>query len=240
MKLLNLLPKKNRFMSMGLALLASATLLSSCLKNDSEDYQGPVAGVSFMHAAAIQPSVTLLVDGRAIFNSAIQYGASSQYLTAGAGNHLVQTYIGGTNQKLSEATISLAEGKYHTVFFAHKLENDSLTTVMTTDNITAPAAGKAKVRFVQLSPDATQEYDLHLQGGAKLADSRAYKESSDFVEIDAATKKKFAVRLAGATQDAVETAELDIVAGRFYTVVLSGKASVASGTGALKASVVAQ
>src|SRR5690606_38204227 len=109
MKFLNLLPKKNRFMSMGLALLASATLLSSCLKNDSEDYQGPVAGISFMHAAAIQPSVTLLVDGRAIFNSAIQYGASSQYLTAGAGNHLVQTFVGGTTQKFYESTEYLAE-----------------------------------------------------------------------------------------------------------------------------------
>lgn len=39
MKLLSLLPKKSRFMSMSLALLASTTLLTSCLKNDSDDYE---------------------------------------------------------------------------------------------------------------------------------------------------------------------------------------------------------
>lgn len=227
-------------MTMSLGLLASATLLSSCLKNDSEDYQGPVSGISFVHAAANQPSVGLFIDGRGLFNEAIKYTNFSQYLTAGSGNHLVQTTVGGTTQRLSEATITLAEGKYHTVFIAHKAENDSLTTVMTTDDLTAPATGKAKVRFVQLSP-GTDVYDLYLQGGQKLADSRAYKESSPFVEMDPATKLKFAVRLAGAAEDAVVTSEVDVTAGRFYTVVLAGKASVAAGaTGALKAFVVAQ
>jgi len=239
MKLLNLLPKKSRFMSMSLALLASATLLSSCLKSDNDDYQGPVSGISFVHAAATQPSVGLFIDGRGIFNEAIKYGEFSQYLTAGSGNHLVQTTVGGTTQRLSEATITLAEGKYHTVFVAHKAENDSLTTVMTTDDLTAPATGKAKVRFVQLSP-GTEEYDLHLQDGAMLADSKAYKESSTFTEINPA-KYKFVVRLAGAAEDAVVTEEVDVTAGRFYTVVLAGKASVATGTtGALKAFTVAQ
>lgn len=239
MKLFNLLPKKSRFMAMSLTLLASATLLSSCLKNDSDDYEGPVSGISFVHAAAIQPSVGLFIDGRAVFNSAVQYTNFSQYLTAGSGNHLVQTTVGGTTQRLSEATITLAEGKYHTVFIAHKAENDSLTTVMTTDDVSAPAAGKAKVRFVQLSPDS-QEYDLHVQGGRLLADSKAYKESSEFTEIDPA-KVKFAVRLSGAAEDKTVTSEVDVVAGRFYTVVLSGKSAVASGaTGALKAFVVTQ
>jgi len=240
MKLFNLLPKKSRFMSMSLALLASATLLSSCLKNDSDDNQGPVSGISFVHAAANQPAVGLFIDGRGIFNEAVKYGEYSQYLTAGSGNHLVQTTVGGTTQRLSEATITLAEGKYHTVFVAHKAENDSLTTVMTTDDLTAPATGKAKVRFVQLSP-GMEEFDLHLQGGTILADSKAYKESSAFIEIDPATKRKFAVRLAGNAQDAVVTSEIDVVAGRFYTVVLAGKASVAAGTtGALRAFVVTQ
>lgn len=240
MKLLSLLPKKSRFMSMSLTLLASTTLLTSCLKNDSDDYQGPVSGISFVHAAATQPSVGLFIDGRTVFNSAVQYTNFSQYLTAGSGNHLVQTTVGGTTQRLSEATITLAEGKYHTVFIAHKVENDSLTTVMTTDDLTPPAAGKAKVRFVQLSPDNTQEYDLYLQGGRVLTESEAYKESSAFTEIDPG-KLKFAVRLAGSAEDKTVTSEVDVTAGRFYTVVLSGKSSVASGeTGALKAFVVTQ
>ncbi|WP_407430495.1 DUF4397 domain-containing protein [Arcticibacter sp.] len=239
MKLFDLLPKKNRFMSMGLTLLASATLLSSCLKNDSDDYQGPISAVSFVHAAASQPSVEVFVDGRPFFNSAVLYGEYSPYYTAGSGNHLFQTAIGGTNQKLSDKTYALEEGKYHTIFFANKVESDSLETVVTVDDRTAPATGKVKVRFVQLSP-TNEEYDLYLQGGRLLSDAKAYKESSEFTEIDPA-KYKFAVRLAGAAEDKVVTAEVDAAAGKFYTVVLAGKASIPAGTtGALKAFVLVQ
>lgn len=233
MKLFNLLPKKNKFISMSLTLLASATLLSSCLKSDNDDgLDQPLAGLSFVNAAASQPAVGVYVDGRIVFNSAVTYGASSQYLTAGVGNHLVQTTIGGTTQKLSEATIALAEGKYYTVFVADRQPvSDSLTTVMIQDAVdVAPAAGKAKVRFVQLSPGA-EEYDLYVQGGAKLFDTKAYKESSDFMDVDPA-KYKFAVRLTGsATEDKAVSGEVDVKAGGFYTIVLGGSATGTGNTG---------
>ncbi|MGV3706204.1 MAG: DUF4397 domain-containing protein [Arcticibacter sp.] len=229
MKLFHLLPKKSKFFSMSLALLASATLFTSCLKNDGDDgIDQPISGLSFVHAAASQSAVGIYVDGRILFQSAVQYGGASQYLSAVSGNHLVQTTIGGTVQKLSEATIALAEGKYYTVFVADRQPvGDSLTTVMIQDAIDVkPTEGKAKVRFVQLSPGA-EEYDLYIQGGQKLFDSKAYKESSDFMEINPA-KYKFAIRLAAGAEDKAVSDEVNVEAGKFYTIVVGGSAA---GTG---------
>lgn len=227
MKPIYSLPFKSRFLAIGLMLLFTATFLTSCLKDDSDDDIQPLAAISFVHAAASHPSIGVYVDNNLLFNPALQYENFSRYITASVGNHLVTATTGGTTNKISEQTVALAEGKYYTVFIANKqVDTDSVFTVLVDDNLTAPASDKAKVRFVHLSPGTTN-YDLYIQGGQQIATGRSFKSASDFVEISPA-KVKFAARLAGDSVDKAVTDEIDIKADNFYTIVLGG---VLDGTG---------
>ncbi|EOR93000.1 hypothetical protein ADIARSV_3852 [Arcticibacter svalbardensis MN12-7] len=234
MKLNFFLPFKKRFLTAGIMLLAASTLLTSCLKDNSDDAQDqPYAAVSFTQAAASQPSVGIFVDGSAYF-SALLLGEFTGYYNAGIGNRLITTAVGGTSSKLSEQTVTFEDAKYYSIFTANKsAENDSISTWVVEDSFTTPTTGKAKVRFVQLSP-GTNTFDVSIVGGASLFSTKAFKSASEFKEIDPADVVKFAVRETGASADAVETSDTKIVAGNFYTIVLAGQVNGAS-TKVLKA-----
>lgn len=230
---LNYFPLKNRFLTAGIVLLAASTLLSSCLKDNSDDVEDqPYAAISFTQAAASQPSVGIYVDGQAPF-SALEYGKYTVFYTAGIGNRLITTTTGGTSTVLSEQTITLADAKYYSIFVANKsASNDSVSTWVVEDAYTAPATGKAKIRFVQLSP-GTNTFDVFIQGGTQLFSTKAFKTASDFVEIDPGAVK-FAVKETNSITEAIVTAEQTITAGNFYTIVLSGQLN-GTGTKVLKA-----
>ena len=88
------------------------------------------------------------------------------------------------------------------------------------DDLTAPAQGKAHVRFIHLSPDAPA-VDITLTNGTVVFGNKAFKEFTAFTPLDAGTYD-LQVRVAGTTTVALDLAGITLEAGKIYTVFAKG------------------
>jgi hypothetical protein len=101
-----------------------------------------------------------------------------------------------------------------------------LTAVVTSNDATAPTAGKAWVRVLHGSPDAPQ-VDVYV--GADLASAAkvdalsglAFGDISDYAEVDPGTYAVKVCATADATVCPIEVATLDLAADTKYTVAAS-------------------
>ena len=113
-----------------------------------------------------------------------------------------------------EANLSL-EAKDYTVVAVGLLANIEPLVLM--DNNTAPAAGKAHVRFVHASPDAPA-VDIAVKSGPVLFSNVAFKGIGDYLPVDAGTYD-LEVRLAGTNTVALNVPGLALQADTVYTII---------------------
>ncbi len=117
------------------------------------------------------------------------------------------------------ANLDLTANTFYTVFAVDSVSK--ISTVVLTDNLASPAAGKAHVRFVHLSPNAPA-VNITLTDGTIVFGNKAFKQATDFTPLDAGTYN-LQVRDA-ATNSAVVLNLNGIVlqAGKIYTVFAKG------------------
>ena len=106
---------------------------------------------------------------------------------------------------------------------------------MLEDNLAAPAAGKAHVRFVHLSPDAPA-VDITTETGAVVFGNRAFKQNSEFTPLNAGTYN-LQVRLAGTSTTVLNLPNITLGDGKIYTVFARGFVG-GTGTAALNAEII--
>ena len=120
---------------------------------------------------------------------------------------------------LVDMPLQFGEGKAYT--FAMAGMADDLSVPFYFDDLNAPGKGRARVRFIHLSPGAPPvDVTLPENGNAKLALGVEFGKASDYVEIDAGTFE-LSVRLAG-TADQVLGERETFEAGRVYTLYATG------------------
>ena len=83
-------------------------------------------------------------------------------------------------------------------------------------DLTAPAAGKAHVRFIHLSPDAPA-VDITLSDGTVLFGNYEFKQATGFTPLDAATYN-LQVSLAGTSTVVLDRPGITLEDGKIYTV----------------------
>jgi hypothetical protein len=104
-----------------------------------------------------------------------------------------------------------------------------------TDDLTAPASGKAHVRFVHLSPNAPA-VDIAVDGGSVVFADYSFKEYSAFTPLDAGSYD-LEVRAAGTSTVALDLDPITLQAGKIYTVFAKGFLG-GTGTQALGAEII--
>lgn len=82
-----------------------------------------------------------------------------------------------------------------------------------------PQAGKARIRFINLSSALATSVDFGATGVAKLVSSLAYKSASVYYDVDPATA--FSLYAAGSST-AIISLPPTIEAGHIYTIYVSG------------------
>ena len=212
-----------------LPMAALALLATFAVTGCSDDSPSPVAPtpsarVMAVHASPDAPAVDLLVDG-SVVGSGLAYPNHTGYLTVGAGTRNVKVNVAGTSNTVINDNVSVAGGLNYSVFACGPVA--TIGTVVLVDDLTAPAAGKAHVRFVHLSPDAPA-VDVAVQGGPVLFPNTAFKGSTAFAPVDAGTYD-LEVRLAGTTTVVLPLPGVSLQAGKIYTAFAKG---FAGGTGA--------
>ena len=222
-----------KYLSMFLMLVLGITVFTGC-SDDEEIVTPPVAKskVLVTHASPDAPGVDLLVDN-AVAGTNLTFPNSTGYLEVNSGTRNVKVNVTGTSTTALQANLNLAADKNYSVFAVNNVA--SIEAVVLEDNLTAPASGKAHVRFIHLSPNAPA-VDITLTDGTVVFGDYIFKEASAFTPLNAATYN-LQVKFAGTSTVVLELPNIALTAGKIYTVFAKGLVGGA-GTQALGAQII--
>jgi len=213
--------------------IAAALVLSlgflSCSKLDRDYEPVQVSGLNVIHASPTIELLDVYVDNSRATVSDFEFGNKIGYLSAYSGNRAFNVTKKGNSTSLKSLTYNLKPQLGYSLFVANTLANIEL--LMLEDDLAKPAAGKVKIRFVNLSPDGGN-LSLNVDGAATdLATNKAFKEFSAFEAVDATTgTQSVTLNIKNATSGAVEATipGVKLEEGKIYTVYAKG---LKAGTG---------
>ncbi len=202
-------------------LLSVLVLLSiglfGCNKSSNDEVSG-TAYVRAVNSAEASAPQDFYVDDSKQNTTAMAYTQASSYTTVNAGTHNVQFRTSGTATINVSGGVFVNPGTYSTFYYA----SDN-TAVAVQDDNTPPPSGKARVRFINLSSTLNSSVDFGLSSGNKIVTNLAYKTASAYNDVDAAAS--FSLYAAGSST-ATLTIPTTIQAGKIYTIVISGTATI--------------
>lgn len=166
------------------ALVAAAAVVGSCGSDHAQ--------LRFVHASPDTVPLDILVDGKTI-TANLGFGSTfpaSGYQSVNAGTRRVQERDTGTTDDEINSTISFGSGKNYTLIASGL--NASIAAVLLTDDSSAPASGKVKVRVAHLAPDLTDRLDFYvvpagtvITGTTATVPGLSYTQASSYQTLDA-------------------------------------------------------
>lgn len=201
-------------------LIAGVVLLVVSLVGVSGTFaQAETARVRVIHASPDAPAVDVFVDGNRVLTD-VPFFAASDYLDLAPGEYRFQVAPAGADASdaVIDATATLAAGTAYTVAATGLLDEIEPTIIV--DDLSAPAAGQAKVRVLHLVPDAPA-VDVKVQDGDTLVAGLAFQEASDYLEVPAGTYDLI-VTPAGDDTVVLDLSDTTLTAGMIYDVAATG------------------
>lgn len=209
-------------------LVASVLFVSSCKDDDTEEMATPTANAKVLvtHASPDAPGVDLLIDNTKQNSSALNFPDNTGYIAKAAGTRNIKVNVSGTSTTVINADLMLEANKNYSVFAVDSVSK--ISAIVLADDLTAPASGKAHVRFVHLSPNAPAVDICVASSGAVVFGNKAFKDATAFTPLDAGNYN-LDVRVAGTSTVALTLPTITLQAGKIYTVFAKG---FLGGTGA--------
>ncbi|HEY0667782.1 MAG TPA: DUF4397 domain-containing protein [Sphingobacteriaceae bacterium] len=200
-------------------------LLSACNKTDDNDNQ-PISALTVINAFSGVASIDFFLDNNRVNTNAWEYKVSSGYFNIYPGIRNVKITNGlSSNQTLVRANYDFPAGRYISLFIAPKLETnaDSAIFVVAVDSLVQPEAGKASLRFVNLTP-GTRKLDLLVKGSTDaLFSNKAFKEVTGFTSVSPSSNFILQIRENGTDGSIkLELPSFELKAGKIYTVYSNG------------------
>ena len=122
----------------------------------------------------------------------------------------------------------MKQGGFYSAFVVDTLKSTKI--VLVEDDLKAPEADKAKVRFINLSPGSTS-LDLAVEGNATaLFTAKAFKEFTPFTSINPSESYTFQVKEAGSATVKATLPAVKIEKGKIYTIWAKGLSSKTDST----------
>lgn len=180
--------------------------------------QTSTARVRVVHAAETVPAVDVFLDGTAALKN-VGFISISDYLDVPAGEHEIALVPAGQNvdAALLTTTVTVEGGKAYTVAGVGR---EDVQIKLFNDDISAPAAGKARIRAIHTLPDAPG-VDVEVVGGPRVFENITFPNASNYAEIDAGT---YSLQLVanGANTVFKQWPNRDYQAGVIYDVIVFG------------------
>jgi Domain of unknown function (DUF4397) len=223
-----------------LATVLPAALAFSACGDDDDDTPAPQQGkVLLVHSAPVNSGqVTAFINDQQV--GQLNYGTASAYLNVNAGTPSLRLNS-GTSVLVTQALTIAANQNYSAFAYSPTATIGSAPAVLTvTDDLTAPAAGQAKIRVVHLAVNAPTPVRLTLPSplpgtpGTDLTPDVAFGAASGFVAINPGSYN-LSITAGGTTRTQVRavgdgsgtgTGSKTFEAGKIYTVVVQGIAGV--------------
>jgi hypothetical protein len=202
-------------------LVLTAVLVLSLALVTSALAQSDMARVRVVHASPDAPAVDVWVNGSVAFSNAPFKGITDYAALAPDTYNVQVTPTGATEPVVIEADLALAANTDYTVVAVGLLAD--IEPLVLVDNNSAPAAGKAHVRFVHASPDAPNVDIAVANGGPVLFSDVPFKGVGDYLPVDAGTYDLEA-RVAGTETVALSVPGVQLNEGTVYTIFAMGLA----------------
>ena len=206
---------------------------ASCSDDDENNMVTPPASTStskvkVVHTSPDAPKVDILLDNA--FVDTLSFPRNTTYLEVNSGSRNVKVRATGTTIVPIDANLTLDVNKNYSIFAIDRLSN--ISPLVTVDDLSTPASGKAHVRFIHLSPDAPA-VSIIANGSVTLFSNRSFNKTitaaeQAFTPVDAGTYN-LQVRTSAGNVLALDLPGITLTAGKIYTVFARG---FLSGTGA--------
>ena len=196
--------------------LIGLSLLSSCKKDDPYDFDGSAAAeVNLINASPDASAARLYVDGVLRTPNAVAYGEASGFYKTIVGSQGVEIKSATGEAQLATSTQQFDAFYAYTFFLVG--QNSSLGLLTITDNLnTPPATGKARIRFVNATPNAATA--ALTAGSTTLVTAQSFRGVSEPTEVNAGT---YALSIVTASnRSAIVSANLE--SGKIYTIYSKG------------------
>lgn len=184
------------------------------------------ANLMVVHASPDAPQVDIYVDGTKVRDT-LSFPGNTSYLQINSGTRNIKVNVAGTNTTvIGPVDLSFNANTNTSIFAIDSVAK--ISPLVVSDDLTAPASGKAHIRFIHLSPNAPG-VDVSVTGqpqGTGLFTNRTFNKTitgseSSFTPVDAGTYN-LEVRLANTLTVVLPLPGITLSAGKIYTVFASG------------------
>ncbi|MGV3761124.1 DUF4397 domain-containing protein [Parapedobacter sp.] len=214
-----------------LAMMAIATgaLWGGCLKDDNQVYQ--VSAVRALNAVPGSVQLDVFLDRNQLNfddsegqDEVFAYTDTLPYKNAWPNNRVVSIVdpVDYPNaMPLVQETVNFIPGRFYSLYV---VGYDDIEVLYTEDDLRSPASGKAKIRFIHLSPDAPA-LDFEVNAGTGddplRVDNKVFKDVTDFAIVDSGIA--YTVNfIRHNSEDVLHTFGFEPQAGLIYTVWVRG------------------
>lgn len=221
------------FRRTALALLPATLLIAACSKSDTPA-PAPVdqGRINFYHAAA-NANVALKFQADEADKATITYGQNSGYQGVNTGSRTLKTTVAASSSTTVASTPATLEKDKSYSYFVYANAQATQAGLLVADDLTAPSATKAKIRFVNLGQGTASPLKLSTTVAtvSDIANTEtAFGAASGFVEILPGSYNVAVTSGAGSTvvtnvgdgSGSGTVANKTYEAGKIYTVVLRG------------------
>jgi len=214
--------------------VGSGTLVNVAMLNlddtgTGQTNQNLLANFKVLNASQVPSPLNVLVDGNLTLSN-VPFGAVSNYVTIPAGNHtfgIQATATPGADLIDVVATLPPATDTSLVV----NGQAGALTATVLSDNNLPPPVGRARVRFVNSSPNQGS-LDVYINF-SKQVSGLATNTASTYIEQTAdatlGTAFEFDFNVAGTTTPVLKLPNTTLIAGHIYSVYVIGVAPALQG-----------
>ena len=179
-----------------------------------------------IHASPDAQGVDFLIDDTKKNNTALTYPDNTVYLSVESGTRNIKVNISGTTTNIINGDLTVEQDKNYSFFLIDVVAK--LSVLVLGEDLTPPAAGKALVRFLHLSPDAPAVDVAIASSGTVVFGNTSFKGFTAFTPLNAGTYN-LDIRLTGTSTVALVLPAITLQEGKIYTVFAKG---LVQGTGA--------
>lgn len=172
--------------------------------------------VRVFHASPNAPNVDIYVNGQLLLQD-VAYKQISDYIPVMPGDYRIMITATGQQEAVLTKDVNVPANSAITLAAAGKVENLKLLPYQ--DDL-YPEQGKAKVRFIHLSPDAPR-VDIAVKGGDVLFSNVGFEESTPYKSLPP-TKVDLEVRPAGSKQVVLMIPDVMLNENQVYNAVAVG------------------
>ena len=178
---------KTSLFSRTLGVVVPATLLlAACGKKDAPaPTPAPELGrISVYHmAASANVGLKFLFDDAE--KASLTYGQTSLNQTVNAGARTVKVNVAASGANVATQAVAVEKDKNYS-YFAYSTSGTNLANLLVTDDLTAPSAGKVKIRFVHLGQGGATPLKLSTTAASAVdivGTEAQFANASAFIEV---------------------------------------------------------